>query len=66
MMIITDKVIEEFKEDIQKTFGFKQVLFKSNDQYFVNFEGLKDGKVVEIRYNIKDEEYEIFDGNRWR
>jgi hypothetical protein len=66
MTIVNDSsMFDDHISYLKSEFEFDQVLFKSNNKYFILFEGLKDGEVVELRFNISDQTYEVYDGNRW-
>ena len=57
-----DGYIQKLKED----YGFKQVLFTRNTRDFIFFECLKDGAIIEIRFNISDQWFEVcLSPTRW-
>ncbi|TXK72423.1 hypothetical protein [Paenibacillus sp. N3.4] len=51
--------------ELKTTHAFDQVVFARSNDYFVYFEGLKSGVIVEIRYNIEANRYEASDYSKW-
>ncbi|SEB42909.1 hypothetical protein [Paenibacillus sp. GP183] len=57
---------ESYLSELLKTIhAFDQVVFARNTNNFVFFEGLKNGVIVKIRYNIEDKHFEAFDYSKW-
>jgi hypothetical protein len=52
-------------ELLKTTHAFDQVVFARNTNFFVFFQGLKNGAIVEIRYNIENKNFEAFDYSKW-
>jgi hypothetical protein len=65
MTTINKASFEGYISELKTTFSFDQVVFARTNNYFVYFEGLKDGLIVEIRYNIEDKKFEAFDYSKW-
>jgi hypothetical protein len=63
--IIKDNRFEGYISKLKTNFAFDQVVYARNNNYFVYFEGLKNGVIVEIRYNIKDKNIEAYDYSKW-
>jgi hypothetical protein len=56
---------ESYISELKTTFAFDQVVFARSNNYFVYFEGLKNGVIIEIRYNIEGKNFEAFDYSKW-
>jgi hypothetical protein len=51
--------------ELKTTYKFDQVVFKRNNNYYVFFEGLKNGLIIELRYNIENKNFEAYDYSKW-
>ncbi|MNI18897.1 hypothetical protein D3C73_723180 [compost metagenome] len=51
--------------ELKTTYAFDQVVFARTNDYYIYFEGLKSGVIVEIRYNIQEQKYEKSDYSKW-
>jgi hypothetical protein len=65
MTTINKDNVEGYISELKTTYAFDQVVFARNNNYFVYFEGLKNGVIVEIRYNIEYKNFEAFDYSKW-
>jgi hypothetical protein len=52
-------------ELLKTAHAYDQVVFARNSNNFVFFEGLKNGVIGKIRYNIEDKNFEAFDYSKW-
>jgi hypothetical protein len=66
MTIINEgNIFGRYISELKKTYKFDIVVFARYNKYFVYFEGLKNGGIVQIRYNIEDQIFEVFDYSNW-
>jgi hypothetical protein len=59
------KMFDGYLSELKTTYEFDQVVFVRHNNYFVYFKGIKNGVIIEVRYNLKDKKFEAFDYSKW-
>ncbi|SDM79137.1 hypothetical protein SAMN04487897_10157 [Paenibacillus sp. yr247] len=58
-------MFDGYLSELKTTYKFDQVVFERNNKYYVFFKGLKNGLIIDLRFNIDNKNFEAYDYSKW-